>query len=103
LGLCDKPKIKCGDCPNRAFLPLDDRALLVDRVLCERLRIKPPVPYEEYFSWCRRQDDPSQKPVVLRLPGSRPTLEEVIWAAKELKLELDYDPDEEDEQDEDGD
>jgi superfamily II DNA or RNA helicase len=28
LGLCDKPKIKCGDCPNRAFLPLDDRALL---------------------------------------------------------------------------
>jgi len=26
-GLCGKPKVKCGECPNQAFLPLDDQAL----------------------------------------------------------------------------
>lgn len=26
--LCDKFKIKCGDCPNRRFAPLDDRVIL---------------------------------------------------------------------------
>ena len=26
-GICYKPKVKCGDCRHRAFLPLDDRAV----------------------------------------------------------------------------
>ncbi|MEO5338566.1 MAG: hypothetical protein H7841_17015, partial [Magnetospirillum sp. WYHS-4] len=26
-GLCDKPKVKCGDCPNRRFLPVTDDAI----------------------------------------------------------------------------
>jgi superfamily II DNA or RNA helicase/very-short-patch-repair endonuclease len=26
-GLCEKPKIKCGDCPQRAFLPVTDDAI----------------------------------------------------------------------------
>ena len=26
-GLCQKPKIKCGDCPNKAFKPLDEQAI----------------------------------------------------------------------------
>lgn len=26
-GVCEKPRIKCGECPNRAFVPLDDRAI----------------------------------------------------------------------------
>lgn len=25
--LCDKPKVKCADCPNQKFLPLDDSAV----------------------------------------------------------------------------
>lgn len=27
-GICDKPRIKCGGCAHKAFLPLDDRAVL---------------------------------------------------------------------------
>lgn len=27
-GVCDLPKVKCGQCPNQAFLPFDDAALL---------------------------------------------------------------------------
>jgi superfamily II DNA or RNA helicase len=27
-GVCDLPRIKCGDCPNQAFLPVDDQAIL---------------------------------------------------------------------------
>lgn len=27
-GVCELPKIKCGDCPNQAFLPFDDAAVL---------------------------------------------------------------------------
>ena len=27
-GICEKPRIKCGDCPNRVLLPLDDRVIL---------------------------------------------------------------------------
>ena len=26
-GVCEKPRVKCFDCPNRRFLPLDDRAI----------------------------------------------------------------------------
>lgn len=26
-GVCEKPRIKCGECPNQAFLPLDERAI----------------------------------------------------------------------------
>jgi len=26
-GVCELPKIKCGECPNQAFLPVDDRVL----------------------------------------------------------------------------
>ena len=26
-GICEKPRIKCGECPNRAFLQLDDQAI----------------------------------------------------------------------------
>jgi hypothetical protein len=26
-GVCEKPRIKCGECPNRAFVPLDERTL----------------------------------------------------------------------------
>ena len=26
-GVCEKPHIKCGECPNRAFVPLDERAI----------------------------------------------------------------------------
>ncbi len=26
-GVCEKPRIKCGECPNRAFVPLDDWAI----------------------------------------------------------------------------
>lgn len=27
-GVCDLPRIRCGECPNQAFLPVDDAALL---------------------------------------------------------------------------
>ena len=27
-GVCEKPRVKCADCPHREFLPLDDAALL---------------------------------------------------------------------------
>src|SRR5262249_1323407 len=27
-GVCEKPRIKCGDCPNRNFLAVDDRRVL---------------------------------------------------------------------------
>jgi len=26
-GVCDKPRVRCGECPNQAFLPLDDHAI----------------------------------------------------------------------------
>ncbi|MBF6571163.1 MAG: DEAD/DEAH box helicase [Candidatus Binataceae bacterium] len=26
-GVCEKPRIKCGECPNRAFVPLDERVI----------------------------------------------------------------------------
>jgi len=26
-GVCEKPRVKCGECPNQAFLPLDERAI----------------------------------------------------------------------------
>jgi hypothetical protein len=26
--VCDKPRIKCGECPNQAFLPVTDRVVL---------------------------------------------------------------------------
>ncbi|MGQ0652197.1 MAG: TOTE conflict system archaeo-eukaryotic primase domain-containing protein [Betaproteobacteria bacterium] len=26
-GVCEKPRVKCGECPNRAFVPLDDGAI----------------------------------------------------------------------------
>jgi hypothetical protein len=26
-GICEKPRIKCGDCPNRAFLPVTDEVI----------------------------------------------------------------------------
>jgi len=25
--VCEKPRIKCGECPNQAFLPVDDKAI----------------------------------------------------------------------------
>jgi hypothetical protein len=27
-GVCEKPRVKCGECPNQAFLPVTDRVLL---------------------------------------------------------------------------
>ena len=27
-GVCDLPKVKCGDCPNQAFIPFDDAAVV---------------------------------------------------------------------------
>jgi superfamily II DNA or RNA helicase len=27
-GVCEKPRVKCGDCPSQAFLPVSDRVLL---------------------------------------------------------------------------
>ncbi|RLW52450.1 MAG: restriction endonuclease subunit R [gamma proteobacterium symbiont of Stewartia floridana] len=27
-GVCEKPRVKCSDCPNRAFLPLNDQTVL---------------------------------------------------------------------------
>jgi superfamily II DNA or RNA helicase len=27
-GVCDLPRVRCGECPNQAFLPLDDEAVL---------------------------------------------------------------------------
>ena len=27
-GVCELPKVKCGECPNQAFLPVDDAAVL---------------------------------------------------------------------------
>lgn len=27
-GICDKPRVKCGDCPNQAFLPVTDQVIL---------------------------------------------------------------------------
>jgi hypothetical protein len=27
-GLCEKPRVKCGECPNQAFLPVDDQVIL---------------------------------------------------------------------------
>ena len=26
-GVCEKPRIKCGDCPNRSFIPLSDAVI----------------------------------------------------------------------------
>ena len=27
-GICDKPRVKCGECPNQAFLPMTDQVIL---------------------------------------------------------------------------
>ena len=27
-GICNKPRVKCGECPNRAFIPVSDKAIL---------------------------------------------------------------------------
>ena len=27
-GVCEKPRIRCGECPNQAFLPIRDRVIL---------------------------------------------------------------------------
>jgi hypothetical protein len=27
-GICEKPRVKCSECPNQAFLPLDDKVVL---------------------------------------------------------------------------
>lgn len=27
-GVCDKPQVKCGECPNQAFIPITDRVIL---------------------------------------------------------------------------
>ena len=27
-GVCDKPRVKCGECPNQAFIPVGDQAVL---------------------------------------------------------------------------
>lgn len=27
-GVCEKPRVKCGDCPNQAFIPVSDRAVV---------------------------------------------------------------------------
>ncbi|MCX5732585.1 MAG: hypothetical protein NTY18_14830 [Deltaproteobacteria bacterium] len=27
-GVCDLPKVKCGECPNQAFIPFDDAAVV---------------------------------------------------------------------------
>jgi hypothetical protein len=27
-GICEKPRVKCGECPNQAFLPVGDQAVL---------------------------------------------------------------------------
>jgi len=27
-GVCEKPRVKCGECPNQAFLPVDDQVIL---------------------------------------------------------------------------
>ena len=27
-GVCEKPRVKCGDCPNQAFIPVSDRTVL---------------------------------------------------------------------------
>ena len=27
-GVCEKPRVRCGECPNQAFLPVRDRAIL---------------------------------------------------------------------------
>jgi superfamily II DNA or RNA helicase len=27
-GLCEKPRVKCGECPNQAFLPVEDQVIL---------------------------------------------------------------------------
>jgi hypothetical protein len=27
-GVCEKPRVKCGECPNQAFLPVDDKVIL---------------------------------------------------------------------------
>jgi len=27
-GICEKPRVKCGDCPNQAFLPVTDQVIL---------------------------------------------------------------------------
>ncbi len=27
-GICDKPRVKCGECPNQAFIPVTDRVIL---------------------------------------------------------------------------
>ena len=26
-GVCEKPRVKCGECPNQAFIPIDDRII----------------------------------------------------------------------------
>ena len=27
-GVCEKPRVRCGDCPNQAFLPIEDQVIL---------------------------------------------------------------------------
>jgi hypothetical protein len=27
-GICEKPRVKCGECPNQAFLPVEDKVIL---------------------------------------------------------------------------
>jgi hypothetical protein len=26
-GICEKPRVKCGECPNKAFIPMDDQII----------------------------------------------------------------------------
>ena len=27
-GVCEKPRVRCGECPNQAFLPVEDKVIL---------------------------------------------------------------------------
>jgi hypothetical protein len=39
-GICGKPKIKCGQCTNQAFIPIDDAAVLAHLTGTETGKIK---------------------------------------------------------------
>jgi hypothetical protein len=41
-GVCEKPRIKCGDCSNRMLIPLSD-SVIFDHLAGEHTRVRPPV------------------------------------------------------------
>lgn len=50
-GVCEKPRVKCGECPNQAFLPWDDKAILSHLQGHHVVGVYPLLPTRRAGSW----------------------------------------------------